>query len=76
MIDRVGTFDDAVALAKEKAGIPPDQEIEFVHYPKKPGFLEALQRGGFAAAMFTLTDAIVAPFRHEGTWAIEWNTYR
>ena len=68
----------AAASALRKLGhkIPPDQEIEFVHYPKKPGFLEALQRGGFAAAMFTLTDAIVAPFRHEGTWAIEWNTYR
>lgn len=76
LIDRVGTFDDAVALAKEKAGIPKDQEVEFVHYPKKPGFLEALQSGGFAAAMFTLTDAIVAPFRHEGTWAVDWNAYR
>lgn len=76
LIDRVGTFDDAVALAKEKAGIPPDQEVEFVHYPKKPGFLEALQRGGFAAAVFTLTEQIVAPFRHEGTWAVEWGAYR
>jgi protease-4 len=76
LIDRVGTFDDAVALAKEKAGIPKDQEVEFVHFPKKQGFLEALQSGGLASALFTLTDAIVAPFRREGTWAVDWNTYR
>jgi protease-4 len=76
LVDRVGTFDDAVALAKEKAGIPKDQEVEFVHYPKKQGFLEALQSGGLALALLTLTDRIVAPFRHEGTWAVDWNTYR
>jgi protease-4 len=76
LIDRVGTFDDAVALAKEQAGIPKDQEVEFVHYPRKQGVLEALRSGGMAAALFTLVDQVVAPFRHEGTWAVDWNAYR
>jgi protease IV len=76
LIDRVGTYDDAIALAKEKAGIPASEEVEFVHYPKKKGVLEALRSGGMAAALFALVEQVVGPFQHEGTWAVDWNSYR
>lgn len=76
LIDQVGTFDDALVALKEKAGIPADEEVVFVHYPKKQGALEALKRGGFAAAVVSVADGWLAPLRSPATWAIDWNDYR
>jgi len=76
LIDELGAFDDAVRIAKEKAGIAADAEVEFVHYPKAKGFIESLKSGGLGAAIAGLIDGWLAPLRREQTWALEWGTYR
>lgn len=75
LIDHVGGFDLAVQLVKEKAGIPEDEEVEFVHYPKKQGPLEALKSGSFTAFFVSIINQIVAPLEREQTWAVDWNQY-
>ncbi len=76
LIDTLGTFDVAVSIAKKKAGIPQDQDVRFVHYPKPPGPLEALRSGGAAAFALTIAEQVLSPFVREGTWAWDWNQYR
>jgi protease-4 len=88
LIDRIGGFDDAVALAKERAGIPAGQEVKFVHYPRKKNPLEALKSGGVAVFTRTLVQELAGqavrevkeqvdgPWSHEQTWAWDPNTYR
>lgn len=75
LIDTLGTFDLAVAIAKEKAEIDADEEVEFVHLPARKGPLEMLRRGGFGAAVFALTQEMVGPTRKEQTWAVDPNRY-
>ncbi len=75
LIDEVGTFDHAIDIAKAKAKIPADQEVAFVHYPKAPGLIEALKRGGLGAAIGTMIRGAIAPFTRESTWAVDWNHY-
>jgi protease-4 len=53
LVDRLGTFADAVALAREKAGIGPADPVELRRFPAGPGLLgrlaaEALAEAGFA----------------------------
>jgi len=43
LVDRLGGLDTAVALAKEKAGIPPGQEVLLAPLPEKKGFFEMLR---------------------------------
>jgi protease-4 len=88
LIDRIGGFDDAVALARERGGIPAGQEVKFVHYPQKKSPLEALKSGGIAAFTRVLTQELTGravrevkeqvdgPWRREQTWAWDPNTYR
>lgn len=75
LIDTLGGFDVAVQLAKKKAGIPVNEDVAFVHYPKAPGALESLRQGGFASVISLLVDAVSGPFRRETTWAIDWEHY-
>jgi protease-4 len=42
LVDRLGGLEAAVALAREKAGIPAGQEVELVVLPERRGLLEAL----------------------------------
>jgi protease-4 len=42
LVDRIGGFDDAVALAKERAHIPAKKEVALVTLPARKGFLETL----------------------------------
>lgn len=88
LIDRIGGFDDAVALAREKGGIPAGQEVKFVHYPRKKSPIEALKSGGIAAftravvqdltgqAVREVREQVDGPWRGERTWAWDPNTYR
>jgi protease IV len=76
LIDTLGTFDVAVAIAKKKAGIRASDEVQFVHYPRPTGFLESLREGGLAAAVISLVERTLAPFVRQGTWAVDWNDYR
>jgi protease-4 len=46
LIDEVGGLDKAIAVAKELAGIPADEEVTLVHYPKKKGLLETITSEG------------------------------
>jgi hypothetical protein len=41
-VDRLGGLDVAVALAREKAKIAADQEVELVVLPERKGFFETL----------------------------------
>jgi protease IV len=88
LIDRIGGFDDAVALAREKGGIPAGQAVKFVHYPRKKSPFEALKSGGVAAftramvqeltgqAVREVKEQVDGPWRREQTWAWDPNTYR
>ncbi len=76
LIDEIGTFDLAVQRAKEKAEIPVDEEVEFVHFPREKGFLESLMSDGLAVALRALKSQVTAPLATQGTWAVDWNDYR
>lgn len=88
LIDKIGGFDDAVALAREKGGIPAGQEVKFVHYPRKKSPLESLKSGGVGAFTRTLVQELTGraaqevkeqmdgPWRREQVWAWDPNTYR
>ncbi len=45
LVDMVGTFDDAMAKAKEFAGMPPAAPAEIEELPLQPGLLESLLAG-------------------------------
>jgi protease IV len=75
LIDTVGTLDLALRLAKEKAGIPPSQDVEIIHYPQAQGFLDALRSGGLSAAVAILVRHAFEPFVHDATWALDWTDY-
>jgi protease-4 len=47
LVDELGGLDTAVAIAKQRAGIPADEEVELVVYPRRRTLYEALaQRFG------------------------------
>jgi protease-4 len=48
LIDEVGGLDRAVELAKELAGIPEDEDVTIVNYPRKKGLLEMIAGGDLA----------------------------
>jgi len=52
LIDELGGQVDAVALAKELAGIPEDEQVTVVHYPEKKSLIEEILsgEGGFMMA--------------------------
>ncbi len=50
LIDELGGYYDAIALAKELGDIPADEEVTIEHYPKTKGFVESIMSGGIAAA--------------------------
>ncbi len=74
LIDEVGGLARAIALAKEKAGIDPGDEVELVIYPRPKGFFELLDEGfpmaqiaagwaGLAAPEAALVGRATAPAR-------------
>jgi protease-4 len=50
LVDELGGFDRAVAIAKELAEIPPDEDVTVVHYPEKRSLLQTLTSGQGAQA--------------------------
>lgn len=50
LIDEVGTFNDAMARAKEYAGMPADREAKIEELPVQPGLIESLLAGRVTAA--------------------------
>ncbi len=74
LIDEVGGLGRAIALAKEKAGIDPGDEVELVIYPRPKGFFELIEEGfplariaaawvGLAAPEAALVGRAAAPAR-------------
>ena len=58
LVDQLGTLDDAIAIARQTAGIEADTETELLILPKPRSFLEQLLEGpsvttqvGFASPM-------------------------
>ncbi len=52
LVDALGGLDTAVAMAKERARIPADEEVQLVVYPERRSFFDALteQFGGTGSA--------------------------
>jgi protease IV len=42
LIDEVGTLNDAIAAAKQAAGLKPDEEVEIVQYPEEKSIFDIL----------------------------------
>jgi protease-4 len=55
LVDQLGGLDAALAIAKQRANIPADEDVELVVYPPRRSFYEALaeQFGGGATQAFT-----------------------
>ena len=51
LVDAVGGFDAALALAKEMAEIPAEKKVRLKHYPEKPGLLDFIGGGNASAAV-------------------------
>ncbi|HEY3886499.1 MAG TPA: S49 family peptidase, partial [Vicinamibacterales bacterium] len=43
LVDELGGLERAIALAKQRAKIPQDAEVELVVYPPKPSFYDLLR---------------------------------
>jgi protease IV len=75
LVDELGGLEAAIAVAKQRARIPADEEVELVVYPPRRSFYEALaegfagmSRGGALAAALTDREAravaaLTAPIR-------------
>ncbi len=61
LIDEVGGLGRAIALAKEKAGIDPGDEVELVIYPRPKGFFELLDEGFPMARIAAAWAGLAAP---------------
>jgi protease-4 len=68
LVDELGGLDRAVAIAKERAGIPADEEVELVQYPPRRTLYEALadQLGSPAASLWALGAGFRVPGSFEG----------
>lgn len=45
LVDEIGGLDRAIQSAKELAGIPADEDVTIVHYPKEKGLVELILGG-------------------------------
>ena len=50
LVDKVGTLDDAIALAAKLAGGAAGEKVTEAHYPRSISFLEAISSGDFDLA--------------------------
>lgn len=56
LVDALGGFHEALARAKDAAGIDPDADVDVVTYPRPPSLMEQLGRGLGARARAWLAD--------------------
>ncbi|MFN3330378.1 MAG: signal peptide peptidase SppA, partial [Pyrinomonadaceae bacterium] len=54
LVDEIGGLERAIEIAKELAGIPADQEVQRVVYPRTRSFIESLLGGPEEESFFTL----------------------
>jgi protease-4 len=69
LVDALGGLDTAVALAKERAGIAEDEEVEIVVYPPRRSLYEALT-GQFGGASGTVWGALAGSTERRAMAAI------
>ncbi len=78
LVDQLGGFSDALAVAKKMAKLPPDREVALVELPEQPGPLAKLLSGGLVmshapelpAAMRAMAPALMlikSALAHNGT---------
>ncbi|NIW78537.1 MAG: hypothetical protein GWN16_03345, partial [Calditrichae bacterium] len=68
LVDVLGDFDTAVDIAKQMAGIPEDEAVGLILYPKLKSFLERLFSDGFSAMTFDpLSDLKQIPMSFRST---------
>ena len=53
LVDELGGLSRAIALAKEKVGLDPDEEVELVVYPRPKSLFELLNEGFSVSAALT-----------------------
>lgn len=63
LVDELGTLDDAIAAAKQMAGLSATEEVDFLVLPKKRSFLDSLMGGGGASLQSGLPSAVDARLR-------------
>jgi protease-4 len=52
LVDELGGLDKAVAIAKDLAGIPEEEPVTLLHFPKKKGWLNLFFGGGSDSQSF------------------------
>jgi protease-4 len=65
LVDELGDFDRAVAVAKELAEIAADETVTIAHYPAPTGLLEGLLGGGDDAVGAAARWAVYRAVRHD-----------
>jgi protease-4 len=60
LVDQLGGLQDAVAVAKQRARIPAEEEVELVIYPPRRSFYEILSETIDAPAQMSAAEAIVS----------------
>jgi protease-4 len=62
LVDALGGLTDAVAIAKAKAGVREEEEVELVMYPKSRGFYDLLsgQLGALGETRSTAAEALLS----------------
>jgi protease-4 len=62
LVDEIGGFDRALALAKQLAKIPPDRKVRLVRFPVEKTLFETIMERLQSQA--AVTDAVARQFRH------------
>ncbi len=70
LVDALGGLDAAVALAKEKAKIPANQDVQLVVYPERRGLLDALSEQFGGAGTAGLWSMLAGTSEHRGMAAL------
>jgi protease-4 len=61
LVDQLGTFDDAVVVAKQLAGLKPDAAVELTYYPRtKPLWQRILEKDDAGARLETMVREAIA----------------
>jgi protease-4 len=61
LVDALGGLEEAIRLAKERAGIAESQEVELVVFPRPTGLIEQIMRGDFASTRAGLRRLLGGP---------------
>ena len=60
LVDELGTFDDALALAKQLAGLKPDAAVELTYYPRTQPLWQRIMEQDAAARLEAMAKEAIA----------------